>query len=206
MAFHPTFRSAFAVALAGSTLALPGCDGGTGPGDSELTSEDANAIAAFVSDMDFLSLGLTTLTSTTGGRTLGRTANCPAGGTVSVNGSSESSTNQDTHVVSTKWTSTQTHTACAITYTRGDAKATTVVDGSVTTSGSSSYKLPETRGTLGTLLSWSSTTVGSTTTKTGDKTTTCAVDLKQSWDPVKKAFTVSGVMCGRQVNTTWGTR
>jgi hypothetical protein len=187
-----------------AALALAGCDAGTGPQDVDLTSEDADAIAAFVSDVDFLSLGIMTLTATSGTRSLSRTAPCPAGGSVSVSGSSESATNEQTRVVSTKWSTTQTHAACAISHTRGDKTVTAVVDGGVTTSGTSSYKLPESRGGQRTLLSWAGATVGSTTTKVGDRTSTCAVDVKQSWDAGKQTFTISGVMCGRQVNLTRG--
>jgi hypothetical protein len=198
------FRRTLALFTIGAVSALTGCDGGTGPAGPDLTVEDADAIAGFVSDVDFLTLGIMTLTTSAGTRSLSRTAPCPTGGSVSVSGSSESSTNDQTKVVSTKWSTTQTHAACAISRTRGDQTMTSVVNGSVTTSGSSSLKLPESRGALPTLLTWASATVGSTTTKVGDKTNTCVVDVKQTYDPVAKTFTISGVMCGRQVNVTRG--
>lgn len=199
------FRRTLAMLTLGAVSTLAGCESGTAPDDRDpVTPEDAEAIASFVSDMDFLSLGIMTMTAASGGRSINRTAPCPAGGSVSVSGSSESSTNEQTKVVATKWTTTQTHAACAITHTRGDKTATAVVDGSVTTSGSSSYQLPASRGGLRTLLSWAGTTVGSTTTKVGDRTSTCTVDVKQTYDPVAKTFTISGVMCGRQVNITRG--
>ncbi|MDP2958970.1 MAG: hypothetical protein Q8N53_21275 [Longimicrobiales bacterium] len=205
MKITKTFRGLLTVLTLGAALGLGGCDGALGPDDRDpVTPEDADAIAGFVSDMDFLSLGIMTLTAASGGRSISRTAPCPAGGSVSVSGSSESSTNEQTKVVSRKWATTQTHAACAITHTRGDKTATAVVDGSVTTSGTSSYQLPASRGGLPTLLSWASATAGSTTTKVGDRTRTCAVDVKQTYDPVAKTFTISGVMCGRQVNITRG--
>jgi hypothetical protein len=187
-----------------SVLALAGCDGGTGPDEASLTSEDADAIAGFMFSVDALAVGIADLASSTGTRSFTRTAPCPAGGSVSVSGSGESSTNQDTHVVSTKWSNTQAHAACAISKTRGDKTMTAVMDGSVTTSGTSSFKLPESRGAERTLLTWSSTTVGSTTTKVGDRSNTCAVDVKQTYDAGTKIFTLTGVVCGRQVNTTRG--
>jgi hypothetical protein len=187
-----------------SLFALAGCDGGIAPDAQDLTSEEADAIAAFMFDVDALAVSVANLASSTGTRSFTRTAPCPAGGSVSVSGSGESSTNLETRVVSTKWTNTHTQTACAITKTRGDQTRTAVVDGTVTASGTSSYQLPETRGGQRTLLSWASSTVGSTTTKVGDKTATCAVDIKQTWDPAKQLFTVKGTMCGRQVDTTRG--
>ncbi|MHB1192059.1 MAG: hypothetical protein ACYC6F_03355 [Longimicrobiales bacterium] len=195
-------RGLFAFVTAGSMMVFTGCDAGTGPGDPELASEDADAIASFMFDVDALSVAMANLASATGTRSFTRTAPCPAGGSINVSGSGESSTNQETRVVSTKWTNNHTHAACAITKTRGDRTWTAVVDGSATASGTSSYQLPETRGGQRTLLSWASATVGSTTTKVGDRTSTCAVDIKQTWDPVKQVFTIKGTMCGRQVDTT----
>ena len=197
-------RGLFAFVTAGSLMVFTGCDAGTGPGEPELASEDVDAIASFMFDADALSVAMANLASAAGTRSFTRTAPCPAGGSISVSGSGESSTNRETRVVATKWTNTHTHAACAITRTRGDKTATAVVDGSVTASGTSSYQLPETRGGQRTLLSWASATVGSTTTKVGDRTATCAVDVKQTWDPVKQLFTIKGTMCGRQVDTTRG--
>lgn len=198
---HRILASLTLVAL----LALTGCEGGTGPADEDLTSDDAAAIAGFMFDLDALAVGAANLAATTGTRSFTRTAPCPAGGSVSASGSSESSTNPETKVVSTKWTHTQTHSACAISKTRGDQTWTAVMDGKVTTSGNSSYKLPETKGAPRTLLSWSSATTGSITTKIGDKTSTCVMDVKQAWDPVKQAFTLTGTVCGKAVDTTKGT-
>jgi len=192
----------FAFVTAGSMMVFTGCDAGTGPGEPELASEDAAAIAGLISDVDLLSVGLAALSATSGTRTLTRSAPCPAGGSVSVNGSSESARDDKTLIVSTKWSATQTHAACAFTRTRGEQTLTAVIDGSVTTGGNSSYQLPKTRGEPRTLLSWSSTKVGSTTTKVGDRTNTCAVDVKETYDPATKVFTLTGVVCGRQVNTT----
>ena len=204
----PLSRVPTTVALA-AALALAGCDGGTGPDDRDTVSgEDAEAIAGFVSNVDFASVGVATLTTTSGTRTYGRTVSCPAGGSVSVSGSGETSRDDATRILSTKWTNTQTHAACAITHTRGDKTVTAVIDGSVTGSGTASWQLPEKRGDLPTLLSWTGTRAGSTTTTVGDRKSTCEVNLTQTWNSATKMFTISGVMCGRQVNITrdWGSR
>ena len=188
-----------------ATLALGGCDAGTGPDERDLlTSEDADALAAFLSDVEILAVGVEALASSTGTRSFTRTASCPAGGSVSVSGSSESTRDDESHVVSTKWSTTQTHAACAIARTREETTVTAVIDGTVTTSGTSSWKLPEKRGDSRTLFSWTATKVGSTTTTVGDRKNTCEVNITQTWDPATQTFTVSGTMCGRQVNVTRG--
>lgn len=199
-------RGFLAALTLGSLAFLAGCEDGVGPAaDPDLTSDEADAIAGFMFDLDALAVGMANLTASTGTKSFSRTAPCPAGGSVSASGSSESSTNQETKVVSTKWTNTQTHAACTISKTRGDKTWAAVMDGSVTTSGASSYKLPETKGAARTLLSWASTTKGSITTKIGDKSSTCVMDVQQTWDPAKQVFTITGTMCGRAVDTTKGT-
>ncbi len=200
----PLARTLASLALIAS-FTLAGCEDGVGPADPDLTPEDADAMAAFILDIDALAVAAANLASSTGTRSFTRTAPCPAGGSVSASGTSETSTNQDTKVVSVKWSNTQTHSACAISKTRGDKTWTAVMDGSLSTSGASSYKLPETRGGQRTLLTWTSATVGSITTKVGDRTNTCATDIQQTWDPAKQLFTIKGTVCGRQVDTTKGT-
>jgi len=101
----PLTRTLASVALI-AVSALTGCDTSTVPADPELTSADANAIAAFMVDMDALALAAANLASSTGTRSFTRTAPCPAGGSVSASGSSESSTNEETKVVSVKWSNT----------------------------------------------------------------------------------------------------
>jgi hypothetical protein len=199
------FGGLLSVVVLGGGLALAGCDGATGPDDRDLTSpEEAEAMASFLSGVDVLSVGMATLDVSSGTRTFNRTAPCPAGGTVAVSGSNESSLDTATRVVSTRWTTTQTHTACAITHTRGDQKVTAVMDGSVTAAGSSSYQLPEKKGEMRTLLSWASTRVGSTKTTVGDKVRSCEMNVSESYDPATRSFTIKGTVCGRQVDITRG--
>ncbi len=201
---NTTWLRGLTVALTlGALAGLGACEGNTGPDDLDpMTDDDAAAMASFLSDVDALAVGVAALASTSGGRTITKTTSCPAGGSVTLNGSSESSLDEDTRVVSGKWSMTQTHAACAVTHTRGDKSVTAVMDGSVTAAGTSSYQLPETRGGSRTLLAWASTKVGSTTTKVGDKTRTCEVNLTETYDAAKKTFTITGVMCGRQVDIT----
>ncbi|NJD20744.1 MAG: hypothetical protein FIA95_15845 [Gemmatimonadetes bacterium] len=199
-------RGSLAVLTLGSLVLLAACDGGTGPADPDVTADEAEAIAGYMFDLDALAVGVVNLASTTGKRTFSKTTACPAGGSVSVSASSESSTNQETKVVSNTWSTTQTHAACTISKTRADKTWTAVMDGGVPTSGTSSYKLPETKGAQRPLLSWASTPTGSIPTKIGDKSQTCVMDVQQAWDPVKQVFTITGTMCGRSVDTTKGGR
>ncbi len=197
------FSTMVAVVVLGGGVALAGCDGATGPDERDATTpEEANAMASFLSDVDVFSVGMATLDVSSGTRSFNRTAPCPAGGTVSVSGSNQSSLDATTKVVSTTWTTTQTHAACAITHTRADKQVTAVMDGSVTASGSSSYQLPAKKGDPRTLLSWASTRVGSTRTTVGDKVRTCEMNVSESYDPATKSFRIKGIVCGRQVDIT----
>lgn len=200
MGARSPFRRILAVAAMGAIGALAACEGTTAPEDADLlTDEDAGALADFLSGVDHLAAALA---GSTGTRSFNKSVACPAGGTTSIASSSESSTDDATRIVSTRWTTTKTQAACAVTHTRDGKSVTAVMDGAVTTAGTSSYQLPAKRGEARTLLTWASATTGSTTTKVGDRTNTCAVDLKESYDPATKVFTVTGTMCGREVNLT----
>ena len=94
------------------------------------------------------------------------------------------------------------HAACAITHTRGDKSVTAVVNGSITSTGTSSYQLPEKRGDGRALLTWAGKRAGSTTTTVGDRSNTCVVDVTETYDPATRTFTVVGSVCGRDVSGT----
>ena len=182
---------------------LTGCEGTVDPkaGD-DLSPEGAEAIASFLADVDAMTVGVNALAASSGGRTFTWSRACPAGGSVSVAGGSESTLDEDTRVVSTRWSTTQTHAACAIIHTRGDQSLTAVVNGSVTSTGTSSYQLPEKRGDGRALLTWAGKRAGSTTTTVGDRSNTCVVDVTETYDPATRTFTVVGSVCGRDVSGT----
>lgn len=196
-------RFTLSLALLAAVSLLTACEGALEPNEADdLSPESAAAISSLLSDVDALSVGLNALAAASGGRTFTRSKACPAGGTVTVSGGSESTLDEDTKVVSTRWSTTQTHAACAVTHTRGDKSVTAVVDGSVTSAGTASYQLPAKRGDGRTLLSWAGRRSGSTTTKVGDVSRTCVIDVTETYDPATKTFTVTGTICGRDVSGT----
>jgi hypothetical protein len=201
MCNNPIFR----VAALAACITLAACDGSTGPDEEEISAATAEDLATFVVDLDASGGAAYGMTSDprTGSHTFTRSASCPAGGTHSMSGSSTSSFDPDTRVLSTTWSHTQTHDDCAVIHKRRDGQETkSVIDGAVTVTGSASYELPETRGEPRKILSWSSKRAGSTTTTIGENTRTCAIDVTETYDPATNTFTIEGVMCGREINVT----
>jgi hypothetical protein len=183
-----------------------GCDGSTGPDSDDLGAANIEDLATFVAGLDATGGAAYGMTSDarTGSHNFNRSAPCPAGGTFSMTGSASSSVDPATRVLSTTWSHTQTHDDCAVTHHRRDGReVTSVLDGTVSVNGTASYQLPQTRGEEREILSYSSRRVGSTTTTVGDRTRTCEIDITQTYDPATGKFTVSGVMCGREVNVTF---
>jgi hypothetical protein len=206
MTNKPLFGRRLAGAAMAACVALTACDGSsTGPEDDDLSAATAQDLATFVSGLD-ASAGTAddmTLDPRTASRTFSRTASCPDGGTYSTSGSSNSSFDPATRILSTDWEHTQTHDDCAVIHTRGDREVRAVIDGSITVNGAASYLIPESRRHDRTILSYSSRRVGSTTTTVGDRTRSCDVDVTKTYDPDAGTFTVSGVMCGREVDVTF---
>jgi hypothetical protein len=196
-------RGCFAVSALGGALALSACADGLGP-DDVISAADAAAVAALLADTDpwaGVALGSDPGTHS---RSFSRTETCPAGGSITVSGSGESTRNAETRVVSRTWSTTHAHSGCTSTRTRGDQQVTVVIDGRVTASGASSWQLPEERGGERVLLSYSGSRSGSTTTTVGDRTRTCEVNLTETFDPATRTFRVTGVVCGREVDFTRG--
>jgi len=181
---------------------LTGCELGTEPSTPELSMDGALEIAAFLADVEALASVGVTLESRTGSHSFSRSAPCPAGGEVSVSGSGESVLNGATRVRTNSWSVTQTHAACAIFRERNDTVRVAVINGSVIASGTASYQLPEAPGGARTLLSYSATRSGSTTTSLEGRERVCAVDITETFDPATRSFAISGTICGRQVDLT----
>src|SRR5688572_13991383 len=192
------------VAALAACVTLAACDDSTSP-DDELSAASAAELAEFVTGLDAsggTAYGMASDPGRTGTHTFTRSGPCPAGGTHGMSGSSTSSFNATTRVLSHNWTHTQTHDDCAVTHTRGDQQITVVLDGSVSVTGAATYELPATAGQPRKILTFSSTRKGSTTTTVGDKTRTCAIDVTETYDPATNTFTIKGTMCGREVNIT----
>ena len=187
-----------------AALALTGCEEATAPEDEPLSELQAEAVATLLSDVDATGGDFYGLESDarSGSYEFSRTASCPAGGSHGVSGSGTRSLDEASKVLSSTWTTIQTHDDCAVTRTRGDQSVTVVVDGSVTATGSASWQLPPERGQPRQILSFSNHRAGSTTATAGDRSRTCEVDVTESYDPATDTFTITGTICGREVNVT----
>ena len=187
-----------------AALALSACQDGVEPVDEPLSAVQAEAVALFVSDVD-----------ATGGHNYGRSTDarsgtfefsrswdCPADGTHGVSGSGTKTLDGETRVLSTTWATTQTHDDCAVSRTRGDQQIMVVIDGTVTATGSATYQLPDEQGGERLILSFTSTRIGTTTTSARGRTRTCEIDLTETYDRESNAFTVTGSICGRDVDLT----
>jgi hypothetical protein len=198
-------NSILSVAALAACVTLAACDGSTGPEDDDLTAVGAAELAEFVTGLDAsggTAYGMASDPGRTGTHNFTRSGPCPAGGTHGMSGSSTSSFNATTRVLSHTWTHNQTHDDCAVTHRRGDQTITVVLDGSVTVNGSATYELPETAGQGRKILTFTSKRTGSTTTTIGDRTRTCSIDVTETYDPATNTFTIKGTMCGREVNVT----
>jgi hypothetical protein len=191
-----------AAALALLALSLAGCADATGPRDETPTQTVAEGIATFLADSDPTSLYASATGTRTGTNQFERTTSCPAGGGQTMSGKGTSSLDEATRVVSSTWTNTHTQDDCAFQRTRGDQTLTVVIDGSVTATGAFSYRLPEQRGDPRVLLSYTITRKGATTTKVGDRTQRCEINTRETYDPATDRFTITGTICGREVNVT----
>jgi hypothetical protein len=198
----PNFsRSRWALALVAGAL-LTACDNSTGPeGGLELAA--AESMALFLSDVDGTGSFLMVPDGLVGPHTLDRSRACPAGGSHTVTGSRNRSVDEETRIVSTSWTTVQTHDTCTFTRRHRGEDVTVVIDGSVTAEGSATHQLPTAPGDGGRqVLSYQNSRTGSTTTTIGDRTRTCVIDVTESYDADTDTFTVVGTICGREVNVT----
>ena len=182
-------------------LILAACDGGTGPVDESQDAAGAEAIATFLVDFNPMGVGIRG-SSTPGTYTYTRTSACPAGGSQTATGSTTSTLNATTNVLSATWTTTQTHDKCAFSHTRGGATVKTVIDGKVTVTGASTTQLSVGRTAPARLLTHASTTKGSTTTTVGETARVCAMDFTETYNPAANTYTIKGVVCGQQVTIT----
>jgi len=196
-----SIRSAVVVAMTG-VVGLGACaDGPVGPGEP-LPEATARAIADFVLSVDATGGWSTDVLaqSLSGTRAFERSTRCPAGGTQTVSGSGASSVDVETRTVLVSWTTTQTQTGCSFAQRGGGENIT--IDGTVSVTGSGTYRVPEDRGAGRTILAYNSKRTGSTTTVVGDRSRTCAIDVTETYDPVANTFRVVGSVCGRDVTAT----
>jgi hypothetical protein len=202
------------LACAATVFGLLACDSGTAP-DAGITQADVNQLANDVDALSVVALGdagasafspsFNVITSAPSGapisaavvpvnRTFTNTHPCPAGGTVTISGSSVGTSDPVAHNLSVTTTATKTDAACAFNARNGVLTLTGNPNVAlVTTVNIVAGKPvgPQTQSHKGSV-SWAR----------GTKSGTCNVDVTSTFDPTAATFTVTGTMCGRTVNVS----
>lgn len=181
-------------------LSLAGCEGSTTAPSTSLGDAEIEAMALFLSDADGSGGLLAMAEGPSGVGQFSHSRPCPGGGTRSVEGTRNRSGDAGTGIVNTEWTTTQIHDACVVMRRRGGRGIAAVIDGSVTALGAATFRIPETPSAGRELLAWANYRSGTTTTTVGDQQRTCEVSVVETFDPVTRAFTMTGTICGRDVD------
>ncbi len=195
------------VALA-TAVPLAACSDAAGPVDG-FTQADAEALGDFIGSIEADGPELPSLSVTTSGSltpalarrgSYSRTAECAAGGTRSVQGTTQSDFDPETRIVQTTWSHTHSFDDCAIPL----PPATLTLNGSVTGQGSGSFQMPAEPSQPRTVLSLTGTRTGVIDWTKGDRSGSCTIDLTRTWDPDAQAMTIDGAVCGREVHIVRG--
>ena len=198
----------FPVLLAAAVLAACGESAtGTSSEDNALSAAEARSLAAQLGAQDAAVLGgfgtpafslsadgsaPAAATSTT---EFTRTRTCPAGGSVTVQGTRVHTGDRATRTASHQFTATRTENACAFAARNG---GTMTINGNPNTQLTASHAVTDGVPGVGT-----ATKKGSFTwTRSGGASGTCAVDLTQTWDPATRTYTLKGTFCNRTIDLT----
>lgn len=201
---------------AGAALVMGACSDTTGPGQSNVSPADAKAIANFVVNLDetgpaFPSTALAGSLATAGEATpafggsysFNATEDCPGGGSRSAQGQTTLTMDTVAHTATIDFTSTHAYSACVFTHDT----ITTQLDGSITSKGTTQFQLSGT--TVGfrrwwhpQIISFSGSREGTLTRTVNGTATTCNISLTSSYDSTTQTLTVTGTVCGRQVDYT----
>lgn len=184
---------------------LAACDDATGPAQAGLSGADMEAVAAFLASSEAFASGVSFnesvdgdgIAATTRTSTYTRTTTCPVAGQIEVNGSRTVSWDRDAGTASASFESTHAYQACEFERNEKSFK----VDGSVVWAGSAAWQF-QSDGKARQISEASGTRTGSITITSGDEVKTCDIALEKKYDPATNTFTVTGTMCGKDVNVT----
>ncbi len=190
---------------------LAACESSTAP-DAGITQLDANQIANDVDALSFLALtdagisafgpvfsisvgeGSPSAAVEAVNRSFSNTHPCPAGGSVSVAGTTTGTSDRVAHNLSITTTATRTDAACAVN----------TKTGVLTMNGNPNIKLTNSVNIVAGKPSGPQTQShkGSFKWTRGDKSGTCDVDVTSVFDATAGTHTVTGTMCGRAVTAS----
>jgi hypothetical protein len=200
------------VASAATVFGLLACGTSTAPDAGVITQADVNQLANEVDGMavsammdagssPFLPSFSVSITDAPFradvapvNRSFTRSHPCPAGGSVTVVGTSVGTSDILTHNLSLTTTATKTDSACAFNSRRG----------LLTLSGNPNVTLVTTVNLVAgkPVGPQTQSHKGSVTWMRGTKSGTCDIDLASTFDPAAGTITVTGTMCGHAVNVS----
>jgi hypothetical protein len=204
------------VFAAGAAVVLGACSDATGPGQSNVSPADARAIADFVVNLDetgptfpssAMAGSLATASDATpsfgGSFSFNATEDCPGGGTRSAQGQTTLTMDTIAHTATIDFMSSHAYDACVFTHDT----TTTQLDGSITSKGTTQFQLSGTmvgfrRWWHPQIISFSGSREGSLTRTVNGTATTCDISLTSTYDSSTQTLTVTGTVCGRQVDYT----
>lgn len=199
------------LAGAAAVLGISACDSATAPtnvitptevnrlandidAQSTITLGDAGASPFFPGFLLFASDAPFSAAVTAVNRTFTNTRSCPAGGSVTISGSTVGTSDPVAHNLSVVTTATKTDAACAFNSERG----------LLTVNGNPNVKLTSTVNVVAgkPVGPQTQTHKGSFTWTRGTTSGTCDVDVTSVFNPTAGTFSVTGTMCGRTINVS----
>lgn len=199
------------VASAATAFALLACGTSTAP-DAGITQADVNQLANDVDALSIITLGdagaspfapsfsvsisdLSPRAAVTAvNRSFTKTHACPAGGSVTVTGSTTGTSDPVAHDLSVTTTATRTDAACAFNTQKG----------LLTITGNPNVTLTNTVNIVAgkPVGPQTQTHKGSVTWTRGDKSGTCNIDVTSVFNPTAGTFSVTGTLCSRTLNVS----
>jgi hypothetical protein len=196
---------------ASAVFGIAACNSATAPDDA-INQADVNQLANDVDAISMLTLGDAgaspffpgfsvnasdapfSAAVTLVNRTFTNTHTCPAGGTVTISGTTIGTSDPVAHNLAVNTVATKTDASCAFNSRRG----------LLTITGNPNVKLTSTIAVVAgkPVGPQTQTHKGSFTWIRGTKSGTCDVDVTSVFNPTAGTFTVTGTMCGRTLNVS----
>jgi len=194
-----------------AVFGIAACDSATAPNDA-INQADVNQLANDVDAISITTLGDAgaspffpgfslnasdapfSAAVTAVNRTFTNTHSCPAGGSVTISGSTVGTSDPVAHNLAAVTTATKTDAACAFNSRLGV----------LTITGNPNVKLTNTVNVVAgkPVGPQTQTHKGSFNWTRGTKSGTCDVDVTSVFNPTAGTFTVTGTMCGRTINVS----
>ena len=198
--------------LLAATLVFAACDTGVAPDDGRLGPEDARQLAAELDALgsaaldDLFGAGGPSFSLSPGGGpsastapvpinvTFTRTRACPAGGQVTIAGTTTGEGDRETRSLTTTTVATKTHASCSVARRNGT---------SITINGNPNIVLEAHRKRVDgkpSGLQTQSQKGGYTWARSDGRSGSCEIDIASTFDPATNTRTIKGTNCGRTID------